>query len=258
MKRERIEVVEGSRRFAFGPPDADVRARDPGALAARLPPAAARQQRPGGDLHGRSLGRGRPRGAHPDRRAQHARDGSGPRALASGPARRPANRPHGAQQRPRRRPPQHRRPLRPRQRALLAVPRPHDDVLLRVLRVARRLARGGPEREARARLPRAGARRPRPPAGDRHRLGRDGRVRRRALRLPRDHHDDLARAARVRHRARRGRGPRGPGDGAAAGLPRPGGHLREARVDRDDRGGGLAVLPETTSAAARSCSSPTG
>ena len=46
----------------------------------------------------------------------------------------------------------------------------------------------------------------RPRAGDRHRLGRLRRVRRRALRLPRDDDDDLARTARLRDRARaRGR-----------------------------------------------------
>ena len=37
-------------------------------------------------------------------------------------------------------------------------------------------------------------------------------------------------------------GPRGPRDGAARGLPRPARALRQARVDRDDRGGRLAVL----------------
>ncbi len=35
---------------------------------------------------------------------------------------------------------------------------------------------------------------------------------------------------------------RGPGDGAAPGLPRPRGPVRQARLDRDDRGGRLAVL----------------
>ncbi len=49
----------------------------------------------------------------------------------------------------------HRSPLRPRQRALLAVPRPHDDVLLRGLRRARHDARGGLDGQARAHLRRS-------------------------------------------------------------------------------------------------------
>ena len=67
--------------------------------------------------------------------------------------------------------------------------------------------RGGLADEARAGLREARARARRPRAGDRHRLGRVRRVRRRALRLPRDDDDDLPRTARLRRAsacARRG------------------------------------------------------
>ena len=54
---------------------------------------------------------------------------------------------------------QHRRPLRPRQRDVRAVPRPRvDDVFVRVLRDARRHPRAGAARQARARLRAARAR----------------------------------------------------------------------------------------------------
>ena len=69
---------------------------------------------------------------------------------------------------------QHQRPLRPRQRPLRLLPRPDDDVLLRVLPARGRRPRGGAAGEARPHL-RAPRARPRhPPAGDRQRLGRDG------------------------------------------------------------------------------------
>ena len=71
-----------------------------------------------------------------------------------------------------RRPQQHLRPLRPRQRPLRRLPRRADDVLLRLLPERGREPRGGAAGEARADL-RAAAARPRePPAGDRQRLGR--------------------------------------------------------------------------------------
>ena len=49
-------------------------------------------------------------------------------------------------------------------------------------------------------------------------------------------------AARAGGRAHRGGGPRGPGHAAQDGLPRPDRDLRQARLDRDDRGRG-APLP---------------
>ena len=51
-----------------------------------------------------------------------------------------------------------------------------------------------------------------------------------------------ARAARARPAPRRAGRGRGPGHDPARGLPRPARALRQARLDRDDRGGRLAVL----------------
>ena len=140
--------------------------------------------------------------------------------------------------------PADRRALRPRQRALRAVPRPDDDVLLRDLPLAAGDAGGGLAREARARLREARPRTRRSCFGDRDRLGRVRRLCGRAPRLPRDDDDDLARTARLRDRARACRRPGGSGDGAARGLPRSTWHLRQARLDRDDRGRRLAELPD--------------
>ena len=67
-------------------------------------------------------------------------------------------------------------------------------------------ARGGVARQARADLRASSSWAPTTTSRDRHRLGRLRRPRRRDARLPRDHDDDLARAARLRRRARaRGR-----------------------------------------------------
>ena len=86
----------------------------------------------------------------------------------------------------------------------------------------------------------ARARRPR--ARDRDRLGRLRDPRRRHPRLPRDHHHALAGTARARARARaRGR-PRGSRHRPRPRLPRARGPLRQARLDRDDRGGRLEGL----------------
>ena len=96
--------------------------------------------------------------------------------------------------------------------------------------------------EARPRLPQARAGPGRPRARDRHRLGlvRAPRGRRYGCRvttttISREQHAVATRAG-ARGRAR------GPRDGAARGLPRPARPLRQARLDRDDRGGRLAVL----------------
>ena len=114
----------------------------------------------------------------------------------------------------------HRRPLRPRQRPLRADARRDDDVFERDLRApghdpGRRVAdQAGPDlREARPAAVR-------PRARDRHRLGRVRAARGADARLPRDHHDVLARAARAGARARPRRRARGPRDGPARRLPR--------------------------------------
>ena len=107
---------------------------------------------------------------------------------------------------------------------------------------AGRNARGGPASQARADLPgaRAGARPA--PVGDRDRLGRAGALRGLALRLPRDHDHHLARAARVRGGTDPRRRPRGAGPGPRRRLPGAHRQLRQAGVDRDDRGGRVGVL----------------
>ena len=115
---------------------------------------------------------------------------------------------------------EHRRPLRPGQRLLQALPGRHNDVLERGLRRAGSAARRGPaeqvpdHRGAR----RADCRAAR--AGDRFGLGRFRGVCRRCARLPRDVRDDLPGAARPRDRTCAGRGPRAPGRHPAPGLPR--------------------------------------
>ena len=76
-----------------------------------------------------------------------------------------------------------RRPLRPRQPPLLALPRRDDDVLRGDLRAPGRDAARGAAREARPHLPAPAARARRAPAGDRHGLGRSRAARRRPLRL---------------------------------------------------------------------------
>ena len=96
------------------------------------------------------------------------------------------------------------RALRPRQRAVSADARPDDDVLLRAVRAARDDASGGVGGQAGAglRAPPDRTRGSRP--GDWDRLGRLRRPRRRHPWLPRGHHHNLLRAARLR-----------PGAGAA-------------------------------------------
>ena len=113
-------------------------------------------------------------------------------------ASRPAEHPRGQ-------PPEHRRPLRPVQRPLPAVPRRDDDLLERGVRDAR----PGPGRRAAQQVPdrrrerRAGARPARP--RDRDGLGRLRAVRGGRARLSRDVGHDLARAVRAGART----GPRG-------------------------------------------------
>ena len=189
-----------------------------------------------------ALGHTRSHRGHPRRRAQrraHRRHPPPadlrPRAVPARPRRVHAQ--HAAAQ-----PPGHRRPLRPRQRAVRADARPDADVLVRGVRPARRDARGGLDRQARARLREARPRPARPRRRDRDRLGRVRGLRRHHARLQGDHDHDLEGAARRRRppRARsRSRAPRRP---APRRLPRPAGHLRQARLTRDDRGGRVAGL----------------
>ena len=98
-------------------------------------------------------------------------------------------------------PTRHRRPLRPRQRAVRADARSDDELLVCALRARGDDARAGAGRKARAHLraarPRSGGSR----ARDRNWLGWLRASCRRDPRLPRDHDHDLARAARLRRRA---------------------------------------------------------
>ena len=97
-------------------------------------------------------------------------------------------------------------------------------------------------RQVRGRLPQARAAAERPPARDRHRLGRPGDPRRgdttAAASRPRP-----SRASSTTMRASRS-SAHGLGDrdhAAARGLPRPQGPIRQAGVGRDDRGGRRAL-----------------
>ncbi len=113
------------------------------------------------------------------------------------------------------------------------------------------LARGL-ARQVRCGLPQARAQLQRPPARDRHRLGRPGAACRAALWLPRHHHDDLARPIRVCARAHRGCRVVRSRHAAARGLSRPARQLRQAGLDRDDRGRrGRATWTRTSAAAVR-------
>ncbi len=155
-------------------------------------------------------------------------------------------------------PAQHRRPLRPGQRALRAVPGPDDDVLLRrTSSTPEPVARGRPGGQARPGLPRARARAATTtcwrsaPAG-----AAMADPRRRALRLPGDHHDDLARSSTPTRSSRcRDRRPRGPGHRAARGLPRPRPGTYDKLVSLEMiEAVGLAVLPHLLRPLLASCS----
>ena len=193
---------EGGRRFGFGPPAPPLRARGHGALAPCLPRGAARQHGAGGDLHGRALGHRRPGGADQDRGAQHARrwttcGGAGTRCCtpASGVAKMI---PHNDRDGSRRNISAH-YDLGNQLFSLFLDPTMMYSCAY--FESPEQSLEAGAARQARPRLPAAAARPGRPPAGDRHRLGRDGHPRRPPLRLPRDHHHHLAGAARLRPRA---------------------------------------------------------
>ena len=83
-----------------------------------------------------------------------------------------------------------------------AVPRRDDDVLVRRCSSSREQSlHDAPLAQARSHLPQARAQARRPPARDRHRLGRPRDARGAPLRLPRDHHHHLARTVCARARA---------------------------------------------------------
>jgi hypothetical protein len=182
----------------------------------------------------------RPGRARAPRRAQ--RRGDGPPAAVAAPAGRPRSRDRPGAQHDRAQPAPDRRPLRPRQRPLLAVPRRAVDVLVGDLPQRGRDARGGLAAQDRDDLPQARAAAFGPPVGDRDRLGLARPTRRGRVRLPRDDGDDLARAARSRRREGAGGWSGGSGRRAAARLPRAARQVRQAGVDRDDRGGRVEGL----------------
>ena len=208
----RVDVLDGGRMRAYGRPGAGLHAQltidHPDAWSGPL----RRQPRARRDLRRGALGNRRPRLAAADRRPRAApsrgrrlRPGS---AQDLGP---PPARP-GPREHPQRRQGAHLGPLRPRKRSLLRLPRPLDDLLVRLLRRRGDRPRGGADRQARPDLREAASRAGGSPARDRHRLGRAGGSRRLALRLPGDDDDDLPRAS-MRWR-RSGCGPPASGTGS--------------------------------------------
>ena len=150
----------------------------------------------------------------------------------------------GCAQHAHRQPAQYRRALRPRQRLLPAVSRPDDDVFERACSSAPDMTLAeASRREARPHLPQARSEADRSCARNRHRLGRLRAARGGALRLPRHHHDDLAQPVR----ARRASASTKPASATASRCCCEDyrdltGTLRQAGVDRDDRGGRPSFL----------------
>ena len=179
------------------------RAGDDAAPARRLlPPRRERRaDRIRRVVHGRRLGRRRPRRhARAVRRAPH-QVGAGVDAAAAPPLR--AAPAVGRGEHARRRAPEHRAPLRPVERPLRALPRRLDDVLVGVVHAGRHARdRAGPEGRPAARRRRRRARHPH--ARDRHRLGLARDPRRASGRDGHDPHP-LPRAAGPRPSARRRR-----------------------------------------------------
>ena len=151
--------------------------------------------------------------------------------------------------------PADRRPLRPRQRAVRAVPRPDDDVLVRACFESTRddACRRPRWRSSSGSAPSSTSRPERPRAGDRDAAGAASRCyaartygcRVTTTTISREQH-----ALRARAGARgRPRGPRRPCCSRTTATSQ--GTLRQARLDRDDRGGRLAVFPTRSS---RRCS----
>ena len=127
-------------------------------------------------LHGRPVDLRRPGGPRPHPGAQprparwHGRRPGETRRLGD------ANLAWLPPQHPRRQPEEHRRALRPRQSVVQAFPRRQHDVFVGDLHLARRRPGNGIDAQARAHLRKTAALRRRPPARDRHRLGRHGPV----------------------------------------------------------------------------------
>ena len=152
----------------------------------------------------------------------------------------------------------HRRPLRPRQRPVRADARPDDDVLVRDLRAPRHDARGGVAGQARARSATSSTS-ARPTTCSRSApAGAASRVHAAATRGCRVTTTTISREQRALALGARARGrPRGPRDGPARRLPRARRPLRQARLDRDDRGRRLEGLRHVLRALLGRCSSPT-
>ncbi len=188
------------------------------------------------------MGQRRP-ARRPDR-PRRTRRRAGPRHAS--PAPRPVGlcasrrRPQHTGRGPRQRPP----PLRPVQRPVLRVPRPHPHLLLSGVHRLPRPLRVPGIRPAPQDRPAPGPRlrrRGHPTAGDRHRLGR-ARPAGSRPRRPGHHLDPLRRTSRTGPRADRGGRTRRPGGRPAARLPRHRGPLRRRDQRRDDRSGGRRVL----------------
>ena len=139
-------------------------------------------------------------------------------------------------------PPQHRLPLRPRQRPLPALPRRVAHVLVRDLGGGRH-ARAGAGAEAAPDLRAARARAGRPRARDRLRLGQLRAARRGRVRRARHRADDLRAAGRAGARAGGGRRARRPDRDPAPGLPDARRAVHAHRLDRDAGGDRPRAVP---------------
>ncbi len=211
----RLEIADAGGLHRFGPQDAELRARVEIADRRAYRWALRGSTGFGEGYVDAAVGHRRSGRALPDRLPQPAAARSPARPLAAAAAPRAEPRRAGPPQHPQRRRPPHLRPLRPRRGAVRGLPRPAAGLLVRRVRGRADDARGGAAGEAGARL--HGARPPqgRPPARDRHRLGRARRPRRRDPRLPGDDDDDLPQSARLRDRASARRGARRPSRGPA-------------------------------------------
>ena len=177
-----VLIEPDGRRLSFGDADSELGrdGRDPldRTSTARCSAAASASARPTGTGSGTATTSSRWRGSPPanmlplDRWRAPAAPGA--RAAPADALARPAQQQRAALA------PAHLRPLRPRQRPVRALPRRVDDVLERSLPEPEATPGRGPAAPAGADLPGARARPRRPPARDRHRLGRDGRLRGRA------------------------------------------------------------------------------